>query len=45
MQNELGKDIDYSMIEFKYPALTDATGLYKSFIYQFSEESLKKLTA
>ena len=42
---EMGHDIDFSLIEFKVPIITDMTGFYKGFIYQFSEDSLTKLSA
>ena len=43
MHRQIGQDIDYSLIEFKTPLITDLVGAYSGFIYQFSEESLKKL--
>ena len=45
MQRKMGQDIDYSLIEFKIPVITDVVGAYLGFIYQFNEESLKKLTS
>lgn len=44
-QLELSQDIDYSLIEYKLPVLTDMLGHYKGIIFQFSEESLKKLSS
>lgn len=41
----IGQDIDYSLIEFKIPLITDTLGSYMSMEYQFTEESLKKLSA
>lgn len=43
MMRTMDYDINYSLIEFKTP-LTDSFGIYKSFVFQFTEESLKKLT-
>ena len=45
MQRQMGQDIDYSLIEFKIPYVTDVVGVYMGFIYQFNEESLRKLTS
>lgn len=42
---DIGQDIDYSLIEFKVPFLTDTLGSYMAMEYQFTEESLKKLSA
>ena len=32
------------MIEFKIPMITDCIGIYMALEYQFTEESLKKLS-
>ena len=40
---QMEKDIDYSIIEFKVPFLTDLLGVYKNFEYQFNEHCLRKL--
>lgn len=44
MMRSMDYDINYSMIEFKIPLITDMFGFYKTFVYQFTDESLKKLT-
>lgn len=45
MRREVTQNIDFSFIEFKMPYITDMTGIYLAFIYQFNEEGLKKLNA
>ena len=39
------RDIDYNLIEYKVPYLTDMIGYYRTFEYQFTEESLLNLSA
>ena len=41
----MDRDIDYNLIEYKVPILTDMIGYYRTFEYQFTEESLLKLSA
>ena len=45
MRRDIEQDIDYSYIEFKMPKMTDMTGFYLAFIYQFNDESLMKLNS
>lgn len=40
----MDSDVDYSLIEFQLPMITNVTGFYMSFIYQFSSQGLQKLT-
>ena len=42
---KMDRDIDYNLIEYKVPILTDMIGYYRTFEYQFTEESLLKLSA
>ena len=44
-QRNIGQDIDYSLIEFKIPYITDTIGSYQAMEYQFTNESLKKLAS
>ena len=42
---DIMQDIDYSLIEFKIPGrITDSIGSYMAMEYQFTEQSLKKLS-
>jgi hypothetical protein len=44
MMRSMDRDINYSIIEFKAPFISDYFGIYKTFVYQFTEESMRKLT-
>ena len=44
-QCEIKQDIDFSLIEFKSPYMTDVLGQYSGIDYQFTDGSLKKLTS
>lgn len=43
LKGEITKDINFGLIELKIPMLTDATGLYLSMDYMFSEDTLLQL--
>ena len=42
---KIGKDVDFSLIEIKLPFITNMIGYYDSILYQFTDESLKKLAS
>lgn len=44
MYKKIKHDIDYNIIEFKIPIISDMLGLYQLFPFQFTEQGLKKLT-
>ena len=43
--NTISFDIDYSLIELRYPYITNILGLYLIQVYQFSEDNLRKLSS
>lgn len=44
-KKDLKQAVEYGCVRCSYPALTDLTGLYKTFKFQFSDTSLQILTS
>lgn len=44
-KKELKQAVEYGCVRCSYPVLTDLTGLYKTFKFQFSDTSLQVLTS